>query len=476
MGRISLLLALVFVLPAPARALTLEEFQAKLKAKVAELPGNATASVRVEVLGRDQVLFSHNEEKKLVPASNVKLISTMAALEKMGPGYVFETKVLQKGNDLILAGNGDPYLVSERLWLLARAVARTGLKQVGTIRVNNSAFSEDYRGLMAFEKSGEPFTAMVSATSLNFNSLEVHVTPSLTGNKPKIELGPVPHAYAQLRNEVTQTGGSGKDLAIRPVSVNGNQETFVISGTIGKNASPVILYASVSNPASYIAHAFAALLRVEGIQVKDDFGGSTFAPSGNGEKVLVSQDGPALLDLVRLQNTFSNNFMTEQVFQAFGSFSEGGAASLEKSRRAGNKFLRLRSSCRDATMENGSGLAWETQISSHCFVETLQTSYRDFRVFADLIGSLPVGGQTGSLKSRFKRVGPGFEPWKVRAKTGTLWSKQAVSSLVGFTQSASGETIVFSLIENDKRNDPGLLRGMKDWEDRCVELMQQLKL
>jgi D-alanyl-D-alanine carboxypeptidase len=125
---------------------------------------------------------------------------------------------------------------------------------------------------------------------------------------------------------------------------------------------------------------------------------------------------------------------------------------------------------------NGSGLSWGTQISSHCFVESLQNSYREFRVFADLLGSLPVGAQTGSLRSRFKRTGSDFDPWKVRAKTGTLWSRQAVSSLVGFTQTASGETVVFSLIENDKRNDPGLLRGMKDWEERCVELLQQLKL
>ncbi|MGZ3696042.1 MAG: D-alanyl-D-alanine carboxypeptidase/D-alanyl-D-alanine endopeptidase [Bdellovibrionota bacterium] len=476
MGRYSLLFLLLSLIPARAGALTPEEFQNKLKAKVSELSGNVSASVRVEVLGKDRVLFSHNEDKKLVPASSTKLISTMAALEKMGPGFTFETKVIQKGEDLILAGNGDPYLVSERLWLLARAVARSGLKQVGSIYVNNSAFTEDYKGLMEFQNSGEPFTAMVSPTSLNFNSLEVHVTPSASGDKPKLELGPIPHGYAILKNEVKQVGGSGKDLSLRPVSVEGNQETFVVSGSIGKNSVSVIIYAAVAQPASYIAYAFAALLRSEGIKVGKDFGGAIFTPLSGSEKVLVSQEGPPLLDLVRLHNTFSNNFMTEQVFQAFGAAAANAPASLAKSKQAVNDFLHLRSSCRDASMENGSGLAWDTQISSHCFVETLQTSYRDFRVFADLLGSLPVGGQTGSLKSRFKKMGPDFQPWKVRAKTGTLWSKQAASSLVGFTQTATGETLVFSLIENDKRNDASLLRGMKDWEERCVELMQQLKL
>lgn len=475
MGRISLLSPLLFLFSSGlAFGLTTEELQARLKAKVGELNSNVTASVRVEVLGKPQVIFSHNEDGMLIPASNAKLVSTLAALEKLGPGHAFETKVIQQGKDLVLTGNGDPYLVSEKLWLLARAVARTGLKQVASIKVNNSAFNEDYKGLMEFEKSGEPFTAIVSPTSLNFNSVEVHVTPSLTGNKPIVELGPVPHGYAELKSTVAQVGGSRNDLAIRPVSVKGNQEIFMVTGSIGKESGPVILYASVSNPASYIAHAFAALLRKEGIEVENDFGGVISAPLSGSEKILVSQEGNPLLDLVRLSNTYSNNFMTEQVFLAMGA--DAGQGSLAKSRAAANSFLRQRAACKDASLENGSGLAWGTKISSRCFVETLQSSYRDFRVFADLLGSLPVGGQTGSLRSRFKRTGPELAPWKVRAKTGTLWSKQAVSSLVGFTSTASGETVVFSLIENDKRNDPGLLRGLKDWEDKCVELLQQLKL
>jgi D-alanyl-D-alanine carboxypeptidase len=87
-----------------------------------------------------------------------------------------------------------------------------------------------------------------------------------------------------------------------------------------------------------------------------------------------------------------------------------------------------------------------------------------------------VGGQTGTLRSRFKRAGSGFDPEKVRGKTGTLWSKQVVTSLVGITQTAGGEPALFVLIENDQRNDPGLLSQLKEWEDKCVEYVQQLQL
>lgn len=461
------------LLPAPAIGMKLEDFQQKMRAHVAGLSGNVTASVQMEVLGKGPVLFSHNGDRPLVPASNAKIISTLAGLEKMGPGYSVETRVLQKGENLILQGGGDPYLVSERLWLLARDVARSGIKKVNSIQVNNSAFSQDYKGLMDFEKSGEPFTAIVSATSFNFNSLEVHVIPDPNSKQPRVEVGPIPHRYASIRNEVRQTSGSGKDISVRPLSTKGDQETFVVSGTIGKNSSSVIEYASVSRPASYIAHAFAALLRKEGITVKQDFGGELFSPPEGRE--IAKQDSLNLLDLVRLYNTFSNNFMAEEIFQLFGAADEK-PSSIIKSRQAISAYLEKRESCHDAKLENGSGLSWNSQISSHCFVSSLQNAYRDFRIFADLLGSLPVGGQTGTLKSRFKRNGPDFEPWKVRAKTGTLWSKQVVTSLVGFTQTASGETVVFSLIENDKRGDPGLLRGLKDWEDKCLEFVQQLQL
>jgi PBP4 family serine-type D-alanyl-D-alanine carboxypeptidase len=326
---------------------------------------------------------------------------------------------------------------------------------------------------MNWDDSGEPFTAMVSPTSLNFNSVELHILPS-DGKHPRVELGPVPHSYASILNEAVMVAGRGKNLMLKPVKNDGLRETFRLTGTMGKGALPAIEYASVSLPESHIAHVFAALLRAEGVEVEKDFGGASFAAE-TGEQIASLGSFP-LLELTRLYNTYSNNFMTEQVFQAFGAAAMGGSASLEKSQQAMREFLNQRESCKAAVITNGSGLSWENRISAHCFVDTLQSTYRDFRVFADLMGSLPVGGQTGTLKNRFKRVGPNIQAQKVRAKTGTIWSRQVVTSLVGFTQLASGEQVAFALIENDQRNDPGLLSGLKDWEDKCVDLMQQLKL
>lgn len=467
---------ILVLLPQYSFAMNALEFQEKMKQQVGKLSANSVVSMHFEVLGKNQVLFSHNSNSKLYPASNTKLLSAMAALDKLGPGFTFTTKIFSSNGDLIIQGNGDPYLVSERIWLLARDIARSGIKKVGGIKINNSAFTENYKGLMDWRDSGEPFTAIVSPTSVNFNSLEIHVIPDAKSAKPKIELGPVPHGYATIINEVSQGGGSKKSLSVRQQKSNNGTETFVVSGVIGRDSAPAIVYASVSYPESYIAHVFAALLRSEGVEVEKDFDGASFSSLPGGAKLVAEQESLPLLDLVRLFDTYSNNFMTEQVYQALGAAVFGAPASLDKSKRAVGAFLAKRETCKDADLDNGSGLSWKVKVSSHCYVDSLQNSYRDFRIFADLLGSLPIGGETGTLKHRFKGAGKDFDPLKVRAKTGTIWSKQAVTSLVGFSQTSTGETVVFAILQNDQRNDRGLLPGMREWEDRCVEYIQQLQL
>ena len=459
-----------------ADALSLDEFRSKMKAHIAKLPSKDSLGAQIEVLGQEKVLFSHNGESTLSPASSAKLITTMAALESLGPAFTFRTSIYKKGNDIVILGNGDPYLVSERLWLLARNLIRSGIKQIGSIKVNNGG-TETYSGLMDWQDSGEPFTALVSGASFNFNSLEVHVRPNSASKVPNIELGPLPHHYAEIQNEVVQISGEGKKLHVESIkTLPGDRELFRVTGTIGKNAEPSIAYGVVSKPESYLAHVFAAMLRAEAITVEKDYSGiDADRTLGQGEPLAQLESLP-LLDLIRLLNTYSNNFMTEQIFLATGRSLASGSASLAQSQEYSKKFLKKTKNCNSTIWENGSGLSWKSKVSARCFVDLLQDSFKDFRFFADILGSLPIGGATGSLKNRFRENSESFEPLRVRAKTGTIWSQGAVTSLVGFTRTADGVPIAFSLIQNDQRKNASLISGMKQWENKCMELMQKLDL
>lgn len=464
-------------------SLTLDQYRAAMERLVKHLPEESSVSIQAEVLGSQQVLFSHGAGDSLVPASNAKLLSTLTALAKLDPSFKMMSHVYALGankngvihGDLVIRGEGDPFLVSERLWLLARSVARSGIKKVtGGIKINDSYFSEEYRGLVGWGDSGEPFAALVSASSLNFNSLEVHIIPDGTGKRPRIELGPVPHNYAKIRNELRYVGGKGRAVGVRPLGIKNGYEEFAIVGSVGREAGAFIAYGSVANPAHYVAAVFAAMLRAEGVLVAKDFTGSVEGALPS--EVIATQESPPLLDLARSLNTYSNNFMAEQVFQVLGAVVSGKPANIERSREVVREYLEAFPDCKKTYIDNGSGLSWDAKANAKCFVTLLQNTYRDFRVFADLLGSMPVGGKTGTLKDRFKRNGPDFDAQKMRAKTGTLFSRKAVTSLVGFTPTRSGTPVVFAIIQNDKRADSSLVSAMRDWEDRCVELLQQLQL
>jgi serine-type D-Ala-D-Ala carboxypeptidase/endopeptidase (penicillin-binding protein 4) len=472
-GKMLLLALLVWC--SPLWAMELKQFQEKMEKEIASLPKTVKVSVHIESLGKGDVVFSKNADGLLIPASNMKLVTAAAALRHLGPDFTFRTAVLRRGRQLVIRGSGDPYLVSERLYLLARAVARSGIKDVQSIQVDNGAFDGDYRGLIDWDESGEPFTALVSATSLNFNSLEVHAR--VIGGKVVAETGPLAHRYAEIKNRASVTGGRSKSLSLRPVGRSGEREVFELSGQLGREAAPAVVYATVQNPAGYIAHVFAALLKQEGVSVEKEYGG-LYREGGGGLELVAETESPPLMDLIRLFNTYSNNFMTEQVFVRLSgrkgdSYPE--AMSVEKARSVARSLLPEGKACAGAVIMNGSGLSWDSRLSARCLLETVQQSYRDFRSFADLIGSLPVGGATGTLKSRFRNLGGETLPERVRAKTGTLWSRGAVASLVGLTRTASGEVVVFAFLANDERRTTSALHQLREWEDQCIGHLQRLQ-
>src|SRR5690606_20497025 len=135
--------------------------------------------------------------------------------------------------------------------------------------------------------------------SLNFNSLELHVIPTPEKNA-RIEVGPLVHGYAKLVGSVSMVDGSRRNVTVRPLRMEGDKEVFEISGTLGRAASPSIYYASVSNPESYVAHVFSAMLRANEVTVGKDFGGESFAPLPSGVSAVASLDSLPLLDQVRL--------------------------------------------------------------------------------------------------------------------------------------------------------------------------------
>jgi len=452
-----------------------------------KLPKSSSASVHIELLGKqdesssNSVVFSHGGDRTLIPASTAKIITGIAAIAELGPGKTFKTKVFADGvvkgesliGDLVILGSGDPYLVSERLWLLVRNVYRSGIRKIsGGIKVNDSFFGEGNDELMKWSSDKAAYIGLLSAVSLNFNRAEIILTISPNKNKLNIELGPVPHNYAKIINQVRLVPGNKKNLKVKTKQGKDSRELFIVQGKLGRERKSVIIYQAVQDPAAYFGHVFGAMLRREGVEIAQNYSGQT---NKKPETLVAEIESLPLADLVRLMNTYSNNFMAEQIYRILGAEKYGSPASSEKSKKIVNNYLKKYKSCKKMNyLINGSGLTWKSKLSAKCLVEILQASFAEFSGFAELLGSLPVGSNTGTLKDRFKFI-KNIVPEKIRAKTGTLWSKKAVSSLAGFVSTKSGHVLVYALINNDKKSGYQQTILLKNWEDQMVALMQKLE-
>ncbi|MFQ6111985.1 MAG: D-alanyl-D-alanine carboxypeptidase, partial [Nitrospinota bacterium] len=170
-------------------------------------PKGARLGVRIQSLNKGDVLFDHKGGELFVPASNVKLITTAAALRALGPDYTFKTTLYFEGRrsggtlkgNLYFKGSGDPTLVSERLWLLARGVAWRGIKRIEGDLVADDSFFE------AEEKRRKPkgiaaYGALPGALSLNFNVATLYISPGARkGARPRVVLDPESE-YLKIKN------------------------------------------------------------------------------------------------------------------------------------------------------------------------------------------------------------------------------------------------------------------------------------
>ena len=281
--------------------------------------------------GAGNVVFSHNADRPLVPASTLKVLTAGAALEALGPDYRFVTEFrLSPGGDLHVVGRGDPFLVSEELAVIAAELKKQGLIRVNNIYLDNRFFSA---GLVmdGTSRSLNPYDAYNGALCVNFNTVFVNVGPDgVQSAEPQTPLTPLARQIAR------QSGSSGR------VRCN--------------------LAESPDTCLQYAGELFRTFLEQAGVEVA---GQVETAPAGTGDIPLFYRhlSRKNLRWLVGQMFEYSNNFMANQIFLTMGAERYGPPADLEKSRRAVGDFLATLD-ISGLHIEEGSGLSRRTTISA----------------------------------------------------------------------------------------------------------------
>lgn len=412
-----------------------------------------------------QVLHSDGADLPMNPASNMKLITSAAALDKFGPQYTFGTKILaQKVDDgtvkgsLYIKGDGEAFLLHEDLLDWAGQLRQKGVEKIeGDIVIDDTAFKEAYLP-PGFEQKNEDasYRSPIGAVSVNFNAVTAIVEPAAkAGQKPDVRLYP-PNDHVEIVNNATTYAGRRRRIGVKSVPTEGGTK-LVITGKIGTQASAFRSRGKrIDNPPAFAGAVFADALKMVGIEFDGKVETGT---TPDGADVVISHSSQPLSYVVLAMNKWSNNFMAEQVMRTLGG-DDDTPSTWDASRKEALAFLKKAGiDTSTVTIHNGSGLYDGNLVSPKQFVQLLR--YMSSHKWApEYMTSLAVAGVDGTLE---RRMTGEQTTANVRGKTGTL---NEVSALSGYLRTESGRLVAFSVLINDPPKRAWRYRPV---QDRIVE-------
>lgn len=436
---------------------------------------NGWSSARWSILaysadGRD-TLFARDPDLPLAPASNVKVLTTAAALHHLGPDYRYLTFLAADGpvrdgvlhGDLILYGTGDPTL-SDRL-LPSRTAALEGLvrtlRERGIHRVTGDVVGDGslFPGPLLAEGWDERdlndwFAAPVSALSFNENVVTLRVAAAELAGAPTVHTIPE-GADLPIQNGATTVPGRrrvrlelGRDRPLGPIQV---------TGEIQRGSRDVWRQMTVSSPPRFAASVLRFVLEEAGVQVDGEtraiqdasdsrithnrISAPALADSA-GLQVLAVHRSPPLGEMLDVVNKKSHNLFAELVLRTVGHVVEKDG-SFRGGARAVERFLVEEVGAEPSAVElhDGSGLSALNRVSAGAFVRLLAYMV-DSERWDTFWASLPEAGNPQELRRMYQTAAAG----NLRAKTGTIENS---SALTGLVRTANGERILFSIIAND---------------------------
>ncbi|MCG5104095.1 D-alanyl-D-alanine carboxypeptidase/D-alanyl-D-alanine endopeptidase [Oceanobacillus alkalisoli] len=439
----------------------------------------AVVGVTVKQAANGDLLYSHNGDIRLHPASNMKLLTGAAALETLGSDYQFQTEILSDGElngntlhgNLFIKGKGDPTLLKSDLNQFARELKAQGIETIDGDLVGDDTWYDDVRLSQDLNWSDEPFHtgAQVSALTLSPNedydagTVIVDVMPSeSTEGKAQVRVSPETD-YVNIVNQtqLVQAGGA-QDISIeREHGTN----RIIVEGTMPVNGTLSRSWVSVWEPTGYVLAVFRDALAEQGIQFTDESRNMSGATPEQAQ-VVASKKSIPLSELLIPFMKLSNNGLGEALTKEMGKVMRGTGTWDKGLEVIEDVVTEIGVERESFLLRDGSGMSHKTLISANNITHILYNIQSEnwFDVFEY---SLPVAGETdrligGTLRNRLTK-----EPAKgnVKAKTGLI---TGVSTLSGYVTSLDGEKLIFSILLN---NHLGSSESIQEIENEIVMVL-----
>ncbi len=410
------------------------------------IPASAVSAV-VRDVQSGETLFSLNPAAARSPASTIKVVTTYAALDELGPNYVWTTRAYATGpvvaghlkGDLVLRGGGDPFMSAERWERFAREVRLRGINQIdGDVIVDDSVFEAQTADPDDFDGKGyRTYNVLPHALLVNLQTIEFHVVPEQ--GHLAIIADPAPANY-KITNRIKplQTGCRSGAHALR--FEDETPTGITVSGAMSVRCEGVSLRRAVMRAPDFAFGTFVDNFRRLGGTAN---GQLRVGPTPAGAHLLFAFESLTLGEVIRLVNKFSINPMARTLLLSLAVEKGGVPGTLAKGSAAVGEWLGQRgiTDCAELVIDNGSGLSRTSKISAACMNEILMSAARS-RYFPELAASLPLGGEDGTLKHRFRETKGAA---RVRMKTGHL---RDVAALAGYANTDAGRPLAISIMIN----------------------------
>jgi D-alanyl-D-alanine carboxypeptidase/D-alanyl-D-alanine-endopeptidase (penicillin-binding protein 4) len=438
-------LALLAPLAASAPATTADALPAAVLDALdrAQVPRESVVAIVQDVSGARPRL-AWQTEQPVNPASLMKLLTTFAALDLLGPAWTWSTPVWLQGSvragvldgNLVIKGNGDPKLVLERLWLLLRRVQQLGVLEIrGDIVLDRSAFSVPEQAAGDFDGEAlRPYNVRADALMLNYRAVVYTFTPDPARGIAVVSADP-PLAGVRHDASVALAAGPCEDWrgALRADFTDPLHARF--AGRLAAACGEKRWAVAHAEPARFNERALLGMWKELGGRIT----GSVRDGAAPDTPPTFESTSPPLADIVRDINKYSNNVMAQQLFLTLG-LTQRGAGTPDAARDVLRQWAtaRLGSAAGALVLDNGSGLSREARVTAELLARLLVTAWAS-PVMPELLSSLPVSGVDGTLKRSRATLG------RAHLKTGSL---RDVAGIAGQVLANSGRRYVVVMIAN----------------------------
>lgn len=433
------------------------------------------STIALEVVNADtgEKIYAYGDDRTLLPASTVKLLTAAVALRELGPAYRFPTWVKTDGElgvdgvldgNLHIIGQGDPTMVVERMWKMIGDIKARGVSEVkGNVVFDDSYMAGDGVWIPGWNKAedlerGEVYYSALGALSLNFNLAAIVVRPGPAVGGAAVASFETPSDVLVLDNQLT-TGRARSKYWVkvdRKLDEAGKVATYTLTGNVPVDLEPDRgpIYRTLADPTGNYVSVFRELAKAQGIKVKGKFiVGAAPATS----KLLLKAESERLAEILPDMNKQSNNFIAEQVLRAVAAERIGLPGTTEGGARIISDYLSSLGVAPDRhRIVNGSGLSRDAFLAPSALDAVLRDMHNNLDLGPEFRSTLAVGGRDGTLWHRFREDGM---EGRVRAKTGSL---SGVVCLAGYVAAADGTDYAFTFFVNDLDGSTARARAAHD--------------